>query len=225
MFILFGTRSLKHKISKSDILHKSCPHCNEGSLIHKLYRRWFTLFFIPIIPLDSIDKFYECDSCGSAYNEKIKSILNKNKQEQQESNKELRLILAKALIGTMTHMAIIDDDLDKQEEALIMESIETFDDIKSELLEVLSNVKQYKNSNNYVFNLLNDARDRLSAETLTNILHKVCLVLLSDNKIDKREEDLIKEYFIACGLPKDMYEIVLNKLKDNTIYPGDLRIR
>ena len=47
----------------------------------------------------------------------------------------------------------------------------------------------------------------------------------SDNKIDKREEDLIKEYFIACGLPKDMYEIVLNKLKDNTIYPGDLRIR
>ena len=86
MFIVFGTRGIKHTIKESEILNDSCPNCDRGNLINKLYRRWFTLFFIPVIPLDVVDRFYECDHCKSGYNEKIKDIL-KNQTLDLEENK------------------------------------------------------------------------------------------------------------------------------------------
>ena len=67
MFIVFGTRGIKHTIKESEILNDSCPNCDRGNLINKLYRRWFTLFFIPVIPLDVVDRFYDrCDGVRRA---------------------------------------------------------------------------------------------------------------------------------------------------------------
>ncbi|WP_108867695.1 TerB family tellurite resistance protein [Aquimarina aquimarini] len=213
MFIIFGTRGLKHTVSESPVLSNSCPNCNNGNLENKLYRRWFTLFFIPIIPLDVVDRFYECDSCKSAYNEGIKTVLQRSQEEIKENQKHAKLVFAKALVASMTHMSIIDGDFAKEEEREIMDAIEGFSEIKDDLMVIHQDVKENGNQNNQVFNFLNEARSQLSSEALINILAQAAVVLLADGSIEKEEEDLMKEYLIACGLPKDMYHTLIDKLK------------
>ena len=213
MFIIFGTRGLKHTVSESPVLSNSCPNCNRGNLVNKLYRRWFTLFFIPVIPLDTVDRFYECDKCGSAYNESIKTILQKSQNEIDENKKKVKLKFAKALVASMTHMAIIDNDFAKEEEREIMDAIESFKEFKEELMHIHENIKVHGNKDNQVFNYLNDARNELSSEALINILAQAAVVLLADGSIEKEEEDLMKEYLIACGLPKEMYQTIIDKLR------------
>jgi hypothetical protein len=39
-----------------------------------LLRRWFTLFFIPVIPLKELGSHIECDSCGAWYNEDVLTL-------------------------------------------------------------------------------------------------------------------------------------------------------
>ncbi|WP_051476004.1 MULTISPECIES: TerB family tellurite resistance protein [Aquimarina] len=218
MFIIFGTRGLKHTVSESPVLSNSCPNCNNGNLVNKLYRRWFTLFFIPMIPLDVVDRFYQCDSCKSAYNENIKTILQRSQDEINENQKRAKLVFAKALIASMTHMSIIDGDFAAEEEREIMDAIEGFPEMKEELMAIHQNIKATGNQDNQVFNFLNEARNELSSEALINILAQAAVVLLADGAIEKEEENLMKEYLIACGLPKEMYQTLIDKLmqKDMT---------
>ncbi len=217
MFIIFGTRGLKHTVKESPVLSNACPNCNNGNLVNKLYRRWFTLFFIPTIPLDVVDRFYECDSCKSAYNESIKTILQQSQDEINENQKRAQAVFAKALVASMTHMSIIDGDFAPEEEREIMDAIEGFPEMKEDLMAVHNTIKEHANKDNQVFNYLNEARNELSSETLINILAQAAVVLLADGSIEKEEEDLMKEYLIACGLPKEMYQTLIDRLTQKDI--------
>ncbi|WP_420574484.1 zinc-ribbon domain-containing protein [Kordia sp.] len=222
MFIIFGTRGIKHTVSESPVLTNSCPNCDNGTLVNKLYRRWFTLFFIPVIPLDVVDRFYECNNCKSAYNEKIKDLLGQSQAVRDNAQHQARYTYAKALIASMTHMSVIDGDFAAEEEREIMDAIEQFDDIKPELIQIMEQVKRDLNKDNFVFNLLNEARNELSAEAIMNILAQAGVVLLADGIIDKAEEALMKDYLIACGLPKDMYKTLIDKLQTKTVASDEI---
>ncbi len=217
MFIIFGTTGLKHTIRENPVLENSCPNCNDGNLISKLYRRWFTLFFIPLIPLDVVDRFYECDRCKSAYNENIKSVLERSEEEIAENQKHARKIYAEALVAAMTHMSIIDGEFAPEEEREIRDAMEKFEELEWELEQVFKKVRTDGNKDNQVFNYLNTARNELSAEALMNILAQAGVVLLADGAIEKEEEDLMKEYLIACGLPKEMYSSLIEKLQTKEV--------
>src|SRR4051812_26720635 len=65
MLILFGWRSRASVIGHGTFL---CPHCGaDRSYSHKRLRRWFTLFFIPVIPLKTLGEYVECDTCKQAF--------------------------------------------------------------------------------------------------------------------------------------------------------------
>lgn len=212
MFIVFGTTGMKTRISDEAPLINSCPNCSKD-LVLKKYRRWFTLFFIPIFPFETIDTFYECTSCSSAYAQHIKTALHQGEAERDNAIHEAKKIYAKTLVATMVHMAMIDGDFAKEEEEYIEDIKLQFSDYSTDVNEAYDFVKTKGNHENYVFNLLNASRDMLSSEGLLTILAQSAKVLLADGRIEKEEEDLMKEYLVACGLPKDMYKTLLDKIK------------
>jgi len=213
MFIIFGTTGMKTRVSDEAPMINSCPNCSKD-LVLKKYKRWFTLFFLPIFPIETIDTFYECSSCKSAYGQHIKAALTQGQAERENAINEAKKIYAKTLIATMTHMAMIDGDFAKVEEEYIEEVKQQFSDYSSDVNEAYDFVKNKGNDENYVFNLLNAVRDMLSTEGLLTVLAQSAKVLLADGRIDKEEEVLMKEYLVACGLPKDMYKTLLDKIKE-----------
>lgn len=47
-----------------------CPRClGDRSYRHLAARRWFTLFFIPVIPLERLGTFVRCDACHGTFTE------------------------------------------------------------------------------------------------------------------------------------------------------------
>ena len=65
MFFIAG---LKTRNSTVDRGRFRCP--NEGAergYRHVRARRWFTLFFIPLIPLGTNGEWVRCEGCGAIY--------------------------------------------------------------------------------------------------------------------------------------------------------------
>jgi hypothetical protein len=63
--IIFGWRGRAGVIARGVF---ACPHCGaDRQYLHKRMRRWFTLFFIPVIPLNALGEFVQCESCKQSF--------------------------------------------------------------------------------------------------------------------------------------------------------------
>jgi hypothetical protein len=78
--IIFGTRGVTSTSGKGNFL---CPACGaERPYAAKRMRRFFTLYFIPLIPLDVIQEWVECGRCGGTYKSEV---LRQNPQAHRDA--------------------------------------------------------------------------------------------------------------------------------------------
>lgn len=67
--IIFGTSGIT-SVEKKGTYH--CPACGAGAgFQHKSIRRFFSLFFIPMIPLNKVADFIECSRCGGSFKPEV----------------------------------------------------------------------------------------------------------------------------------------------------------
>lgn len=67
--IIFGTKGVT---TTSDRGAFFCPHCDhEQNYALKKVRRFFTLYFIPVIPISNLGEYVECDHCKGTYNTEV----------------------------------------------------------------------------------------------------------------------------------------------------------
>lgn len=65
-FIIFGWPKREKEYGECTVM--DCPRCNNRTYWHLLkQRRWFSLFFIPILPLGFADKYLFCEICACSY--------------------------------------------------------------------------------------------------------------------------------------------------------------
>src|SRR5258706_14282071 len=74
MFVFFGTRRMTDQIGQAVC---ACPNCRRET-VHGLLRSksWFTLFFIPMIPLGAAEDIARCNLCGLEVNNSAGSSLS-----------------------------------------------------------------------------------------------------------------------------------------------------
>ena len=72
MLLIFGIRVRLSSVDEGDLF---CPHCGgDRRYVRRRARRWFTLFFLPLIPLNVVGEFLECATCHSRYDEAILTV-------------------------------------------------------------------------------------------------------------------------------------------------------
>lgn len=105
--IIFGTRGVQRRRDGGEF---HCPDCQAARTYSlKEVRRFFTLYFIPLIPLDSRGSFVECDACGAAF---TPDVLAWNPNEDND------LFLAaycNAVKRVMVLMMLADGEIDADE--------------------------------------------------------------------------------------------------------------
>ena len=63
--IIFGTRVRQKTIGQGEFF---CPHCQSMcGYEHKSARQFFTLYFIPVIPIKQLGEFITCENCGGTF--------------------------------------------------------------------------------------------------------------------------------------------------------------
>ncbi|MES4792066.1 MAG: hypothetical protein C4321_02945 [Chloroflexota bacterium] len=84
MFILFGSRR-RLKITDPEGVVAPCPNCGkEARFIEKKVRNWFTLYFLPIFPMDKGLRFVECSHCHEQYAMTLDDVREKLKEREVE---------------------------------------------------------------------------------------------------------------------------------------------
>ena len=72
MLIFFGLRVF-YRTAGQGTFH--CQRCGgDREYRHKVGRRWFTLFFIPVIPLNKAGQHVQCAICGTRYRMDVLSL-------------------------------------------------------------------------------------------------------------------------------------------------------
>ena len=65
MLLIFGLRVYFRTIGEGTFY---CQRCGgDRRYRHRVGRRWFHLFFIPLIPLATVGEFIQCTQCGTRY--------------------------------------------------------------------------------------------------------------------------------------------------------------
>ncbi len=79
MFIIYGTRTLKKR--KFTIKETQCPICSERGFSIMKVTKFFSLFYLPLIPYSS-DKFVTCNSCNIGFE------INSNEYKDLKESKD-----------------------------------------------------------------------------------------------------------------------------------------
>jgi tellurite resistance protein len=65
--IIFGLSVFFFGSTGEGVFH--CPNCGgDRQYRQRVGRRWFTLFFIPVIPLNKVAEVVQCGTCGKRFN-------------------------------------------------------------------------------------------------------------------------------------------------------------
>lgn len=96
LFILFGARTRTRTIDSGEFF---CPYENaRRAYERKSTRLWFTLYFIPLIPLNKQGDFIECQSCHRTFQE---DVLNPAWQEQMKQTARSKPVDPVSLVNNL----------------------------------------------------------------------------------------------------------------------------
>jgi len=167
-----------------------CPHEDgDRGYRHQQARRWFTLFFIPLIPLAVLGDFIECTSCGRQYDPVVLTL---------PTAAQIIDNLANAMRYAVVAIVTADDIVGDHEKAVALEIMGrysdtpyTAEDLNRDLIELHSDSLEEAFSN--VAGTLN----ALGKESLI----EACMRLsAADGHIDERELEQIARAGRALGL-------------------------
>ncbi len=80
MLIIFGLRVFYRTIAQGTFY---CRRCGGDRQYRKRFgRRWFTLFFLPVIPLNSVGEHVQCSTCRTRY---VPDVLNQPTTAQMQA--------------------------------------------------------------------------------------------------------------------------------------------
>lgn len=109
--IIYGTRGITYGAGSGDF---HCPTCQtEKAYKQKRVRRFFTLYWIPLIPLDLIGEYVECQNCESTYNEKVLEF------DPSAAQAEFEAEFHRAVRRVMVLMMLADGNIDDDEREVI----------------------------------------------------------------------------------------------------------
>ena len=93
--IIFGTRGM-NSIAATGEFH--CPRCGPRRQFNRIeVRRWFTLYFIPVIPLGTAGDYVECTACAGTYGSEVLDY--DPEAERRETLEEVKRVYVLAAIA------------------------------------------------------------------------------------------------------------------------------
>lgn len=183
--IIFGTRGVKSTMKEGQFL---CPQCaNDQKYKHKKVTKFFTLYFIPLIPLGQAGEFVECQTCKGTF---IPRVLEYNPQQNKN---EFQSQYEKAMRHSMVLMMLADGHIDDSEMDVVLDIINKFghNDISKRDLELL--VGKIQSKQEPVGKYLSKISPSLNEHGKEIIIKCGLAVASADGNIDDSEIALIHE--------------------------------
>lgn len=203
-FVIFGTKGVTRTADRGRFF---CPRCgSEQDYEHKRVRRFFTLFFIPLIPLDRVGEYVECESCKGTFEPRVLSF---------DPGEELRSVEAefqKATRELLVLMLLADGRIESSEVRMICDIYPRVTGTEITEDAVQGEVFRLSDLEPDVPTLMAPYRGVLNDEGREAVVKAALLVALADGEMDRSEARLLDQVAEALGMTSAHYEGVLSSV-------------
>ena len=206
MFIIFGTKAQISPSPTREILSNTCPRCS-GNLELQNYKKWFTLFWVPVFPYHNQGGVYICNQCGSVFNKTDRPQLLAQTKDKEQKAKEGEKWYACTLAACTIHLTQIENPngLGREEELDKIKSM--FYDWKQEIDDTILLMLSEKRPDEQVLNFLRKSSQLLPQASLLELIQTVVNNTLSKNRLSPKQKEAVEDYLLVSGFSK-------NKLND-----------
>ena len=186
--IIFGTRGVNSTIKSGDF---SCPQCQEiRPYRHRKVTKFFTLYFIPLIPYGSAGEYVECGNCKGTF---VTRVLENRNDSQSNGNEEeeFMAIYEKAIRHSMVLIMLADGVIDDNEKDMVLKIVNKFGSTTWTMLQLDNYIQKVKIQNEDITTYLKSVGPYLNEEGKETIIKCALAVADSDGYIDTSEKDMI----------------------------------
>lgn len=201
MILIWGFKARYKTLAEGTFF---CPHDGgDRSYRKREARKWFTFFWIPLIPLGVLGEFIECTSCQSSYDQ---AVLTMPTAAQMADN--LANAMRQAVVSLITADGVVED----AEKTVGLEVMQRYTDTvytMDDLGEDIANLKH------------GDLVRRL--ETVAGILNDhgkeslvtACLqIAAADGSIDESELEEVRKAGVALGMSQAHVRGVISQARE-----------
>jgi len=177
--IIFGTRGVTYSKGKGEF---HCPQCGSHSPYdHKRVRRFFTLYFIPLIPLDQLGEYVECQRCRNTWNLEVLSY------DPEAGAAEFQAEYHHAVKQVMIGLMLADGHMDDEEVGRITDIYERLTGSGISAAQVRSEAEQTDPDPERVIARMKEMAPRLNDHGKEMVIRAAFLVAAADGEFQEEE--------------------------------------
>ncbi len=180
--IIFGTRGVTYNKEKGQF---QCPECGPRRYAHKRVRRFFTLYFIPIVPLDLLGEYVECQACQGTYQPSVLSY--DPGAEKQAFEAEFHRAIRRVMVAMMLADGVVDDD----EIRAIRSVYEKMAGTTLSDADVQRDIQRVRNDRSDVEGVLAEFRGALNDAGKEMVIKAAYFVASADGDFSRDEQELL----------------------------------
>jgi len=202
--IIFGTRGVTYSSGNGDFY---CPDCQSTRQYgKKRVRRFFTLYFIPLIPLDLRGEYVECDQCRSTYDPAVLSL------DLAADDSSFDAQYQHAIKRVMVLMCLADGVVDDDEVATIASVYGELAGRAMSEAEVREEIKKAAGDRKEVEDYVKEVVGSLNQPGKELVVRSAFLVAAADGEFQDEERELLTRIGKALEMsPKD-FKVLLDSM-------------
>jgi tellurite resistance protein len=202
--IIFGTRGVTMSAGRGEFHCPSCDRrCGYG---HKRVRRFFTLYFIPIIPLDVLGEYVECDSCSSTFTPEVLSY------DPAKEDAAFEAEFHSAVRRVMVLMMLADGKIDEEEISTIQTVYGKIAKKDVARTEVEREIEAAKKDGRGLQPYLKSVVGRLNDSGKEIVIKAAIFVAAADGKVTDEETTLLAELASALEMSPTHFKSVIAEM-------------
>jgi len=202
--IIFGTRGITTTPDRGQF---HCPSCESAQdYLLKRVRRFFTLYFIPLIPLNKLGEYVECSHCKDTYNIDVLDY---------DPVADAQVIEAQyfaAIKRVMIHMLLADGVIDDSELDSVMDIYENITGVKLLRVDLKLEIKAIEASKEGFGQALATLQGCLNDEGKERVVTAALRVALADGEFQDEEKVLLDEIGKQLGMSKAHLQGVISSV-------------
>lgn len=192
--IIFGTRTTNPTAGQGMF---NCPRCGpQKPYTHKKAKRWFTLYFIPVIPLGTAGAYIECNACAGTFD--MEALHYDPAAEQAETFDRLRRLAVLAMLHAQRYQPENVSALQAAMRGL------TNDFVQEDVIH--QDVQFAQQAQAQLEAVFQQQTQDLSADGKMMLLQIILCTLAPSKQVEPQDHQVVHRAAASMGMPPDVVE-------------------
>lgn len=195
--IIFGTTGLTFSGESGQFF---CPECaSHQAYQRKTVRRFFTLYFIPLIPLDTISTYVRCHHCDGTFHPEVLSLKESDYRAAMEAEffDDVRRV--------MVLMMLADGRVEENEVLALVDFYRQLTGTEVPRSQIDQEVEQAKQAKSDAVSYVRRLAPRLGEQGKRTIVQGAFLVASAGGEMDPGHQQQLRQFPEALGISTDAF--------------------